>query len=74
MYSYYWVLVSSTGKVSDGCIRNLGFIKSGLYKLKFSIKKKKSYKLDMCNSVIRLNRNYLQYYVVKYIFGILFLL
>ena len=23
MYSYYWVLVSSTGKVSDGCIRNL---------------------------------------------------
>ena len=25
MSSYYWVPVSSTGKVSDGCIRDLGF-------------------------------------------------
>ena len=41
IYSYYWVLVSSTGKVSDSCIRNLGFIRSGRHKLKFSIKKKK---------------------------------
>ena len=75
MYSYYWVPVSSTGKVSDGCIRNLGFIRNGRHKSKFSIKKKKkSYKLDMCNSFIRLNRNYLQCYVAKCIFGILFLL
>ena len=41
IYSYYWVPVSSTGKVSDDCIRNLELIRSGRYKLKFSIKKKK---------------------------------